>query len=357
MDYDIFISYARRDNQQGRVTELKQQLEADYRAFTNTELRCFFDLEDIKGMDDWRHRLLEGLRQSQLLLLVLSPGYLDSEYCEWEIVEYLKYEHSRAAQGQGVAPIYFVEIPGLDTPDFMQQAAAWVANIRRRHHFDLRPWFDDGVSALNRQEVRRRLDDLNRALQDRLSRLRRLAAGPGQPARPQPPLRRPSHRDGPPAPVRRAGPIRRPHRPPGHGRFGQDRPGHPVRLLPTPTSTPAAAGSSAAPGPPAWPRSCGAWIRTWASPSPRTNKKTTAAPPYVFWPNWKAGPSGGPRPGPGNQTRPRPRPCCSWITWNPRTCSSRPRPISSPANAGSGSWPPPGSGRTISAASPWPRGC
>ena len=186
MDYDIFISYARRDNQQGRVTELKQQLEADYRAFTNTELRCFFDLEDIKGMDDWRHRLLEGLRQSQLLLLVLSPGYLASPYCEWEIVEYLKYEHSRAAQGQGVAPIYFVEIPGLDTPDFMQQAAAWVANIRRRNHFDLRPWYDEGVSALNRQEVRRRLDDLNRALQDRLSRLRRLAAAPGNLPAPNP---------------------------------------------------------------------------------------------------------------------------------------------------------------------------
>ena len=186
MDYDIFISYARQDNQQGRVTELKQQLEADYRAFTGTELRCFFDLEDIKDMDDWRHRLLEGLRQSQLLLLVLSPRYLDSEYCEWEIVEYLKYEHSRAAQGRGVAPIYFVKIPGLDTPDFMQPAAAWVANIRRRNHFDLRPWYDQGVSALNRQEVRRRLDDLNRALQDRLSRLRRLAAAPGNLPAPNP---------------------------------------------------------------------------------------------------------------------------------------------------------------------------
>jgi hypothetical protein len=156
MDYDIFISYARQDNQQGRVTELKQQLEADYRAFTGTELRCFFDLEDIKGMDDWRHRLLASLRQSQLLLLVLSPGYLDSEYFAWELVEYLKYEHFRTVQGRGVAPIYFVEIPGLDTPDFMQQAAAWVANIPRRHHLDLRPWFNEGFSALNRQDVRRR---------------------------------------------------------------------------------------------------------------------------------------------------------------------------------------------------------
>jgi len=53
---------------------------------------------------------------------VLSPGYLASEYCEWEIVEYLKYEHSRAAAGQGVAPVYFVEVPGLDTPGFEQAA-------------------------------------------------------------------------------------------------------------------------------------------------------------------------------------------------------------------------------------------
>ena len=71
MDYDLFISYARQDNQQGRITELKQQFEADYRAFTGTELRCFFDLEDIKGMDDWRHRLLAGLALSAITLVFL----------------------------------------------------------------------------------------------------------------------------------------------------------------------------------------------------------------------------------------------------------------------------------------------
>ena len=76
MPYDLFISYSRKDNQNHRITELKDRIAADYLEFSGEELRCFFDLDDIHGMDDWRHRILEGLRESSLLLLVLSPGYL-----------------------------------------------------------------------------------------------------------------------------------------------------------------------------------------------------------------------------------------------------------------------------------------
>ena len=130
-------------------------------------------------MDDWRNRILGGLRESKLLLLVLSPEYLKSTYCEWEIVEFLKYEHSRAIQGQGVAQIYFVEIPGLDTPGFEQQCAAWVVRVRQRNHVDLRTWYDEGADALKRSDVRTRMEDLNRSLVDRLSRLRRIADAPG----------------------------------------------------------------------------------------------------------------------------------------------------------------------------------
>lgn len=136
MPYDLFISYSRRDDKQGQVRALKEQIEADYRSFAKEDLRCFFDTEDIATMDDWRHRILEGLRDSNLLLLVLSPAYLKSDYCEWEIVEFLKYEHSRSVGGQGVTPVYFVEIPGLDEPGFEQRAAAWLARVRRRNQVD-----------------------------------------------------------------------------------------------------------------------------------------------------------------------------------------------------------------------------
>ena len=55
--YDLFISYSRRDNAQGRVTELVGKISHDFEAFAGRPLRPFFDLEEIRGMDDWRHRI------------------------------------------------------------------------------------------------------------------------------------------------------------------------------------------------------------------------------------------------------------------------------------------------------------
>lgn len=52
MAYDLFISYSRRDNTTGRVTDLKTRIEADYLAHTGEELRSFFDISEINAMDD-----------------------------------------------------------------------------------------------------------------------------------------------------------------------------------------------------------------------------------------------------------------------------------------------------------------
>ncbi len=208
MPYDLFISYSRKDNQTGRVSELKNQIDADYLTYTGEELHAFFDLTDIHAMDDWRNRILEGLRESKLLLLVLTPEYLKSPYCEWEIVEFLKYEHSRFVQGQGVAQIYFVEIPGLDDPGFEQQCAAWVARVRQRNHVDLLRWYDEGSDALKRADVRTRLEDLERSLIDRLSRLRSIFEAPGN---------LPAHN---PRFVGREVEMERLHKAAGLGRFG-----------------------------------------------------------------------------------------------------------------------------------------
>jgi tetratricopeptide (TPR) repeat protein len=179
MQYDLFISYSRKDNAANRVTELKEKIEADYLAFANEELKCFFDKYEIQGMEDWQHRLLQSLRDSHLLLLILSPNYLSSPYCEWEVVEYLKYEYSRAVQGEGVAQIYFMEIPGLDGPDFKERAKAWVEKISRRERIDLRPWHDEGSGSLKNIDVKNRLEELKRSLHKRIIRMRRIADAPG----------------------------------------------------------------------------------------------------------------------------------------------------------------------------------
>jgi hypothetical protein len=79
MSYDLFISYSRRDNEQKRITEFVERIGRDFESFAGRPLRPFFDITEIQGMDDWRHRILQGLRESRLLLVFVSPNYLQSE--------------------------------------------------------------------------------------------------------------------------------------------------------------------------------------------------------------------------------------------------------------------------------------
>jgi len=182
MPYDLFLSYSRRDNGQGRITALKERLEADHRTFVDAsgaELRIFFDEQEILGMDDWRHRILGGLRESRLLLVCLSLAYLESEYCAWEFNEYLNHEIARSLLGEGVAPVYFVDVPGWEDRDFETRCAEWVKERRRRQHVDLRPWFHEGEKALRDAAVRDRVDQLNRQIHDRLERINKSLAARG----------------------------------------------------------------------------------------------------------------------------------------------------------------------------------
>ena len=68
MPYDLFISYSRSDNEQGRITQLIERIKADFAPFAKRELVPFFDQREIHGMQDWRQRILQGLRESRLLL-------------------------------------------------------------------------------------------------------------------------------------------------------------------------------------------------------------------------------------------------------------------------------------------------
>ena len=55
----------------------------------------------------------------------------------------------------------------------------WVAELRRRQHFDFRPWFDEGAASLKDRAVKTRLDYLNDQIRDRLSRIRRVIDAKG----------------------------------------------------------------------------------------------------------------------------------------------------------------------------------
>ena len=85
-----------------------------------------------------------------------------------------------------MAPIYFVDVPGIDEAGFAEQRDAWVAELARRHRFDLRPWFHAGFEALKEASVQDSMARLKARMHERIVRGERAERALGNVDRPNP---------------------------------------------------------------------------------------------------------------------------------------------------------------------------
>ena len=199
--HHLFFSYSRLDNKpqggstEGWITAFYKRLQAQHKLYTGRELRIFFDTEEIDDGSDWKARLGQGLRTSNLFLAFLSPNYMRSKNCRWEWEEYLRREHSLARGDDGIRTVFFEIVPGMpgisklpekDQERLLvlenelradQEIARWLNLIseefRRRNNyfdktagmnpravFDWRPWFSKGPQILAELDASERLDQL-----------------------------------------------------------------------------------------------------------------------------------------------------------------------------------------------------
>jgi tetratricopeptide (TPR) repeat protein len=195
--YDLFISYARKDNQRpgapGAVTALIDALMREHRRFTTKELVMFFDKDEIRVGQDWELRLQSALRDSKLLLAILSPRYFASQWCHREWKEFSRHEVDRALAGEGIYPVSFEAsaptdgtptVPGMSARDVGGEIAPptlaiWSADLHRRNHLDFHLLFADGLEALARPDLQALLEQLDQQIDDRIMRLARAQASPG----------------------------------------------------------------------------------------------------------------------------------------------------------------------------------
>jgi hypothetical protein len=205
--YDFFVSYARRDNRDGWISDFVHELLAEHRKFSGErKLVPFFDLQDIHSLDDWEHRLHDGLSKSRLFLAFLSPAYFASEWCRREWRTWIDLEIAKHILSAGAAPIHFVEVPGfvmaaglttqkmlseqevarnvaelcrLPPPHdaFLEAAHPVVRQVRRRHVTSdfVKPFLDEGKNALRRADLREVLARLAHDLDNRAQDVRRAA--------------------------------------------------------------------------------------------------------------------------------------------------------------------------------------
>lgn len=179
LGWDLFISYAHQDDQPDPwVSALVQAIRAEHAEFTPTPLRVYFNQHEIREIDDWQSRNLNGLLASKLMLAVMSEEYFRSPYCRKEWQFYRDDETYRQMPVESIVPVYIVTVPGLDDPATLR-ANGWQADLmqrldmKRRSYLDFRQWRPHGIKSLGQDEIRQRLRSLNLELSERLARARR----------------------------------------------------------------------------------------------------------------------------------------------------------------------------------------
>jgi hypothetical protein len=101
-DEDVFISYAHNDDDVyaqepwGWVTRLHQDLEQRVRNYLGSDIRFWRDCE-IRNNEDFTNKIFRRLAKTATLLSVLSPSFLQREWCRRELDAFTGNADSQAA--------------------------------------------------------------------------------------------------------------------------------------------------------------------------------------------------------------------------------------------------------------------
>jgi hypothetical protein len=73
-----FMSYAQRDDEDGRLSRFCARLEHEFALQTGSDVWIFKDRDDIEFGEQCRERLDDGLARSMFLLPIITPSFVMS---------------------------------------------------------------------------------------------------------------------------------------------------------------------------------------------------------------------------------------------------------------------------------------
>lgn len=80
-EYDVFISHANKDKE-----ELIDDL---YESLNMLGIKIFYDKESLEWGDNWKDRILDGVKKAEFAIIVISENFFDREWTEKELSEFL----------------------------------------------------------------------------------------------------------------------------------------------------------------------------------------------------------------------------------------------------------------------------
>jgi tetratricopeptide (TPR) repeat protein len=185
IEYDLFISYARLDNQNGWIKAYVEELALQFKKTTGgRELNYFWDTERISDFSHWQDEIFnKGIVRSKLFLAFLSPNYFASEVCRREWRAWIEQEIGMHILSEGAAPIYIIEIPAMfGKPEqheaetarqvaelcklplphdlFIRETEILVREFRRRQLHVVQHFYNAGLEALLHNDLKSQLEKL-----------------------------------------------------------------------------------------------------------------------------------------------------------------------------------------------------
>jgi hypothetical protein len=168
-DYDLFVSYARKDNVGNFVDTLVAMLIKQYQTFFKESLKVFIDHSEIKVANDWEYKFLRALGASKAMLIVISDAYFDSHYCRQEWLAFQDREAERAMLGEAIAPVYLSTsemFESSEPAEDLETADDWVGNLRRRQYIDLREAYSLAPALLSEKTAEPALQALAKGVRE-----------------------------------------------------------------------------------------------------------------------------------------------------------------------------------------------
>ena len=80
-EYDVFISHANKDK-----ADLVEDL---YKSINKLGVTIFYDKESLEWGDNWKNRILSGVKKAEFAIIVISENFFDREWTERELSEFL----------------------------------------------------------------------------------------------------------------------------------------------------------------------------------------------------------------------------------------------------------------------------
>lgn len=90
-NYDLFLSHAN--------TDKIDYVDEFYSILKELEINIFYDKEELDWGDHWKNRILDGVRESEFAIIVISKNFFGREWTEHELNQFL---HKQNESGQKI---------------------------------------------------------------------------------------------------------------------------------------------------------------------------------------------------------------------------------------------------------------